>query len=47
MSNLNPAIIIADRLYGFDRSLWNKCDLREENIKAKARAVAENASSMI
>jgi uncharacterized metal-binding protein len=47
ISDLNPEIIIADQLYDFDRNLFGIDEMGEEDIKAKARVVAEKVLSMI
>ncbi len=47
ISGLDPEIIIADQLYDFDRNLFGIDEMREVDIKAKARIVAEKVSSMI
>lgn len=42
---LKPELVIADRLYDFDRSLFGADEMPEEEIRAHARTVAEKVAA--
>lgn len=47
IDGLKPEVIIADRLYDFDRKLFSVEEMSEEEIKTHARTVAEKVVAMI
>lgn len=47
IADLNPEIIIADQLYDFNKNLFGIDEMPEDDIKAKARVVAEKVVQML
>ncbi len=47
VEGLNPEVIIADRLYDFDRKLFGIEEMPSEQIEAHARAVARKISDTL
>ena len=47
ISKLNPEVIIADKLYDFDRNLFGIDEMPEDGIKAHAREVARKIAEKL
>ncbi len=47
IDGLNPEVIIAGQLYDFERSLSGIDEMPEEDIKARARIVAEKVVQIL